>query len=138
IAILSPILSSIADYRGNKKSFMRFFCYLGSIACMGLFFFKTNTLELGILCFIIAAIGYCGSLVFYNAYLPEIARLEHRDKLSAMGFSYGYIGSVILQIICLIFVLKPELFGITDDSFPARLSFLLVGVWWFAFAHIPL
>ena len=138
IALLSPILSSIADYRGNKKSFMRFFCYVGSAACMGLYFFKSSTLELGILCFIIAAIGYCGSLVFYNAYLPEIASLEARDKVSAMGFSYGYIGSVILQIICLIFVLKPELFGITDDSFPARLSFLLVGIWWFAFAHIPL
>lgn len=138
IALISPILSSIADYRGNKKVFMQFFCYLGSIACAGLFFFKGATLTLGIICFVLAAIGYCGSLVFYNAYLPEIATESERDKVSALGFSYGYIGSVLLQIVCLIFVLKPEWFGITDDSFAPRLSFLLVGIWWFVFAHIPL
>jgi UMF1 family MFS transporter len=138
IAFLSPILSSIADYKGNKKMFMQFFCYLGSIACAGLFFFKGETLTLGIICFVLAAIGYCGSLVFYNAYLPEIATESERDKVSAMGYSYGYIGSVLLQIICLVFVLKPDWFGITDDTFAPRLSFLLVGIWWFAFAHIPL
>lgn len=138
IAFISPILSSLADYRGNKKSFMRFFCYLGSIACAGLFFFKADTLTLGIFCFVFAAIGYCGSLVFYNAYLPEIAREEDRDKVSALGYSYGYIGSVLLQIICLLFVMKPEWFGISDSTFAPRLSFLLVGIWWFAFSHIPL
>lgn len=138
IVFISPILSSFADYRGNKKSFMRFFCYLGSIACAGLFLFDKNTLDIGIICFVLAAIGYCGSLVFYNAYLPEIATQQERDKVSALGFSYGYIGSVILQIICLVFVMKPEWFGITDDTFAPRLSFLLVGIWWFVFAHIPL
>ena len=138
IVVLSPILSSFADYRGNKKSFMRFFCYMGSLACAGLFFFKADTLTAGILFFILAAVGYCGSLVFYNAYLPEIAAEQERDKVSALGFSYGYIGSVLLQIICLLFVLKPEWFGITDDTFAPRLSFLLVGIWWFAFAHVPL
>jgi len=141
IAVISPILSSIADYRGNKKSFMRLFCYVGSAACAGLYFFRGSTLELGIICFAIAAIGYCGSLVFYNAYLPEIAAEADRDKVSAQGFAYGYIGSVLLQLICFIFVFKPEWFnwlGIFNDGDASRFSFLLVGIWWFAFAHIPL
>src|ERR1043165_6274753 len=97
IALISPILSSIADYKGNKKAFMQFFCYLGAAACCGLYFFKSGTLEWGIICFVIAAVGYCGSLVFYNAYLPEIAAEKDRDRVSALGFSYGYIGSVLLQ-----------------------------------------
>src|SRR5690606_9816847 len=91
IVFISPVLSSFADYRGNKKSFMRFFCYLGSVACAGLFLFEKNTLDIGIICFVLAAIGYCGSLVFYNAYLPEIAEEHERDRVSALGFSYGYI-----------------------------------------------
>jgi UMF1 family MFS transporter len=136
IAFASPILSSIADYKGNKKRFMQIFCYLGSAACCGLYFFKSNTLELGIICSGIAALGYCGSIVFYNAYLPEIAVEEDRDRVSAQGFSYGYVGSVILQVICFVFVLKPEWFGITDKSLPARLSFFLVGIWWAGFAQI--
>ena len=136
IAIISPILSSIADYKGNKKLFMQLFCYIGSAACCGLYFFNKSTLELGIICSALAALGYCGSLVFYNAYLPEIALEEERDRVSAQGFSYGYIGSVLLQIICFFFVLKPEWFGISDSSFPPRLSFLLVGVWWAGFAQI--
>ncbi len=136
IALLSPILSSIADFRGNKKSFMQFFCYLGSLACCLMYWFTKDTLTLGIACAVIAAVGYCGSLVFYNAYLPEIAAEEDQDAVSAKGFAYGYIGSVLLQIICFFFVLKPEWFGITDGTFPARLSFLLVGLWWAAFAQI--
>ena len=136
IAFMSPILSSIADYRGNKKKYMRFFTYLGAISCSALFFFTKENLELGMILFGLAAIGFCGSLVFYNAYLPEIAAKEDRDRVSAMGFAYGYIGSVILQIICLVFVLKPELFGITDGTLPPRISFLLVGVWWLIFAHV--
>jgi MFS transporter, UMF1 family len=136
IALISPILSSIADYKGNKKKFMQMFCYLGSISCCCLYFFKGDTLEFGVICSALAALGYCGSLVFYNAYLPEIAFEEERDKVSAQGFAYGYIGSVLLQIICFVFVLKPEWFGITDKSFAPRLSFLLVGIWWAGFAQI--
>lgn len=139
IALLSPILSSIADYKGNKKRFMQWFCLMGALACSGLYFFTENTIELGIILSIFAAIGYCGSLVFYNAYLPEIARPELQDKLSAQGFAYGYIGSVLLQVICLVFVLMPEKFsfiGIYDGGDAARFSFLLVGIWWLGFAQI--
>lgn len=137
MVLVLPILSSVADYRGNKKIFMKFFTYIGGLACMGLYFFKLETLELGMICFVIAAMGYIGGVLFNNSYLPEIASPDEQDRVSAQGFAYGYVGSVILQIICFIFVLKPELFGITDASFPPRLSFLLVGVWWIAFAQIP-
>jgi len=141
IALISPILSSTADYSGNKKIFMRLFCYVGSLACAGLYFFRSDTLELGILCFTIAAIGYCGSLVFYNAFLPEIATESERDRVSAQGFAYGYVGSVLLQILCFVFVFFPDTFnwlGIYNEGDASRFSFLLVGIWWFAFAHIPL
>jgi len=132
IAFLSPILSSIADYKGNKKNFMKFFTYLGAWACCGLFFFYPGKVEYGIILSIFAAIGYCGSLVFYNAYLPEIAPAAQQDKVSAQGFAYGYVGSVLLQIICFAFVRYPFM----DSTFAARLSFLLVGIWWIAFAQI--
>lgn len=137
IAILSPILSSIADVRGNKKAFMRFFCYLGAIACGLMYFFERGTLEFGIICFVLAAIGYCGSLVFYNAFLPEISTMEERDKVSAQGFAYGYIGSVILQLICFVFVMKADWFG-ADEAWGSRFSFLLVGIWWIVFAQISM
>lgn len=149
IAFLSPILCSIADYKGNKKKFMQFYCYLGSLACCGMYFFYPQTdavgnangfapyvLEFGIICFVIAAIGYCGSLVFYNAYLPEIAEERDQDRVSARGYAYGYVGSVILQLICFVVVLKPHLFGIKDGFLPSRISFLLVGLWWMGFAQI--
>lgn len=137
IALLSPILSSIADYRGNKLMFMKFFCALGAVSCGALYFFDRQHLEWGIIFSSLAAIGYCGGLVFYNAFLPEIAHPNERDRVSAQGFAYGYIGSVILQILCFVIVLKPDLFGITDESLPAKLSFVLVGIWWLGFAQVP-
>src|SRR6201994_2709795 len=137
IALLLPILTSIADYRGNKRIFMKFFTWLGAISCGMLYFFKFSTLEVSMIFFGLAAIGYSGGFVFYNSYLPEIATLDMQDRVSAKGFTYGYIGSVILQLICFAFVLSPKTFGIVDKSFPARLSFLLVGIWWIGFAYIP-
>ncbi len=140
VAIMSPMLSSIADYKGNKKSFLRFFCFLGSLSCSLLFFFKgTDTIWIAILCSILACIGFWSSVVFYNSYLPEIAAPQDRDKVSAKGFAMGYIGSVILQLVCFIFVFKPEWFGMQNDAtLPARFSFLLVGIWWFGFAQFTL
>ncbi|MEO6668399.1 MAG: MFS transporter [Ferruginibacter sp.] len=140
VAIMSPLLSSIADYKGNKKSFMNFFLTMGSIACCLLFFFKTHdNLTTGIICMVIACVGYWASLVFYNSFLPEIAAPEDRDRVSAKGFSMGYIGSVILQVICFVFVFKPELIGADKAStIQYRLSFLLVGVWWWSFGQFSL
>lgn len=138
IAILSPILSSIADLRGSKKVFLGFFCLLGSMACCGLYFFTEDNVSLGVVLAAIAAVGYCGSLVFYNAFLPEIAAIEDRDRLSAKGFSYGYIGSVLLQIVCFVFVLMPGKLGLSGEAEGSRISFLLVGIWWIGWALIPL
>ena len=136
-AILSPILSSIADYRGNKKQFLRFFCTMGSLACASLYFFDSNHIIGGLFSVIVACVGFWGSLVFYNSYLPEIAAPEDRDRISAKGFMMGYIGSVLLQIICFVFVLKPELFGITVGK-ASQISFLLVGIWWMAFGWMSI
>ena len=136
MVVLLPILTSIADYRGNKKVFMKAFTWLGAISCCCLFFFTKDNLEFGIICFALAAIGYSGGFVFYNSYLPEIATLDMQDSVSAKGFTYGYIGSVILQVICFVFVLAPNTFGLSDGS-AAQLSFLLVGIWWIGFAQIP-
>ena len=133
IALLSPILSSIADYKGNKKNFMRFFCYLGATSCSLMFFFDKDNVGFGLLCFMFAGIGFYGSQVFYNSYLPEIAAEKDMDRISAKGFMMGYVGSVLLQMIGfgLVVVMKE------DPSLPLRITFLLVGLWWVGFAQIP-
>jgi UMF1 family MFS transporter len=132
IALLYPVLTSIADTRGNKKAFMKFFCYMGSAGCALLYFFNGANLWLGILCFMMASMGFVGSLVFYNAFLPEIAAPEDQDRVSAKGFTYGYIGSVILQLIGFALVIL-----LPSDPFLApRITFLLVGIWWASFAQI--
>jgi UMF1 family MFS transporter len=131
IAILSPILSSIADYKGNKKNFMRFFCYMGAASCSLMFFFDGNHVTLGLICFMFAGIGFYGSQVFYNSYLPDIAAEKDMDRISAKGYSFGYIGSVIMQMIGFGLVLM-----MPNQSLPLQLTFLLVGIWWVAFAQI--
>jgi UMF1 family MFS transporter len=131
IALLYPVLTSIADTKGNKKGFMQFFCYMGAIGCSALYFFKGANVEFGVFFFMLAAIGYCGSLVFYNSYLPEIAAEADRDRISARGYSFGYIGSVILQIIGFVLVLVLPSAGLAS-----RLTFLLTGIWWLGFAQI--
>ena len=136
IAILSPILSSIADYRGSKKSFMQFFCYLGSAACVGLTFMTKENISFGIICAIVGAIGFGGSIVFYNAYLPEIAAEEDQDRVSAKGFALGYVGSVLLVICCLTVILVNDNLNMGWGPWPVRLSFLTVGLWWAGFAQI--
>ncbi len=135
VAILSPILSGVADYIGNKKMFMRIFCYVGSLSCMCLYFFEYKNVELGFLFYLFALIGFWGSLVFYNAYLPEIADKKDHDRISAQGFSMGYIGSVLLLLVCLYMVLNGESLGF-EGSEAARTGFLLTGIWWFSFSHI--
>lgn len=138
VAITMPLLTSIADYKGNKKSFMGFFFTLGSIACGGLYFFKdTSTLWIGILCMIVACICFWSSYVFSNSFLPEIAAPEDRDRVSAKGFAYGYVGSVILQVICFVFVMKNDWFGITEAE-GSRVSFVAVCIWWLVFGYFSL
>lgn len=138
VAISLPLLTSIADYKGNKKKFMAFFLSMGSIACSTLFFFNKDNLWLGLICVVLACIGFWSSYVFSNSFLPEIAAPEDRDRISARGFAFGYIGSVILQLICFLFVLNADKWFPTDKSFAPRLSFLITGIWWIGFGFYSL
>jgi len=147
ITILSPILSGIADYIGNKKLFLKFFCYIGSFGCIGLYWFSLEHIYISMFFYFCGLLGYWGSLVFYNSYLPDIAYPEQQDAISAKGFSIGYIGSVILLIFNLVMVMNPNWFGITGTESEAavsamRISFITVGIWWvlfaqYAFYHLP-
>ena len=131
IALIAPILSGIADHRGNKKIFLKFFCYLGAASCAGLAFFSLDHLWLGLALVSIACIGFSGSLIFYDAFLPEIAEKNDQDRVSARGFTMGYIGSVILLIVNLAMVLAWP-----NEAWPARVSFVSVGLWWAGWAQI--
>ena len=136
VAFMSPILSGIADYTGSKKKFMKFFCALGSISVMSLYFFDSvDTVWIGIVFTVFASIGFWSSIVFYNAYLPEVAHPEQQDRASAKGFIFGYAGSVILLILNLVMIQMPETFGITSGM-ASRISFVMVGLWWIGFAQI--
>lgn len=132
IAFISPLLSGIADYMGNKKFFLKLFCYIGAISCMSLYFFSLDTVVLSLVSYLLALIGFWGSLVFYNSYLPDIAHKEQQDAISAKGFSLGYAGSVVLLLVCLGMVM------LVDDSHKLqmmRYSFILVGIWWIGFSQ---
>lgn len=151
LTLVSPILSGIADYGGKRMTFLRFFTVLGAISCIGLTFFEGMTTDLaptdpynvsqvliGTICFILGTIGFAGGLVFYNSYLPLIATEDQYDRVSAKGFSYGYIGSLILLAVNLAFILQPEMFGFDPNgTWVFRIAFLMVGLWWLGFSLIP-
>jgi UMF1 family MFS transporter len=132
IAFISPLLSGIADYMGNKKFFLKLFCYIGAVSCMSLYFFSLDTVVLSLVSYLLALIGFWGSLVFYNSYLPDIAHKEQQDAISAKGFSLGYAGSVVLLLVCLGIIM------LVEDSHKLQMmkySFLLVGIWWMGFSQ---
>ena len=143
ISLVSPILGSIADYSGKKKRFMMFFCAMGSLACSSMYFFDNDHFYLGFWLFVIAAIGYAGGNIFNDAFLPEIVEEDQYDKVSARGYSMGYIGSVILLLFNLAMVMKPDLFFSTEGQtegdlkmLASKISFLSVGIWWLGFAMV--
>jgi UMF1 family MFS transporter len=141
VFVISPILSGIADFVGNKKFFLRFFCYLGGGSCIGLYWFSLDHLFLSFGFYFFGLIGFWASLVFYNSYLPDIAFKDQQDKVSAKGFSMGYIGSTLLLVLNLSMVMFPDVFGISGSKDEAsitamRYSFIMVGVWWIGFSHI--
>lgn len=139
VCFTAPILSGIADYKGNKKRFLAGFCVLGSFSCAGLFFFDKQHIALSMLPFITATIGYWGSLVFYNAYLPEIASLENQDMVSARGFAMGYLGSSLLLIINLVLILTKTFSKLFNyPGLDARIAMISVAIWWFLFAQYTL
>jgi len=136
IAAVSPLLSSIADYTGRRKAFMKVFTWIGALSCGALFFFDRTTIELGVIAFALATLGYGGSIVFYNSFLPIIAAPEDQDRVSARGYAMGYFGSVLLLVVNLVVILNPLWFGISDPLLPAKISFLTVCLWWLGFSQI--
>jgi UMF1 family MFS transporter len=136
VAGLTPLLSSLADYTGRRKAFMQVFTIIGALACGALYFFDKDHITIGVFAFILATVGYGGSLVYYNSFLPVIAEEKDQDRISAQGYSMGYLGGIILIIFNLLMVEKPELFGITDDTLPAKISFVSVCIWWLGFSQI--
>lgn len=148
IAIITPLVSGIADYLGNKKVFLKFFCYLGAASCIGLYWFSLENIYLGLVCYFFGLVGFWVSFAINNSYLPDIAFPEQQDRISAKGFSLGYIGSVLLLLINLAMVMKPSLFGILDSAGEVaeitamKYSFVTVGIWWilfsqYTFKHLP-
>ena len=142
IAFLSPLLSGIADYIGNKKIFMKFFVYMGSLSCISLYWFELETIEISLFFYVLALIGYWGSLVYYNSYLTDITFSKQTNSVSARGFAMGYIGSVILLLINLIMINFHETFGFESEIYAMKFSFAIVGVWWlgfsqYSFYHLP-
>ncbi|RRQ47654.1 MFS transporter [Maribacter algicola] len=141
IAIITPLISGIADYLGNKKIFMQFFCYLGGLSCIGLSWFSLENIYFGLLCYFFGLVGFWVSFAINNSYLPDVAYPEQQDAVSAKGFSLGYIGSVLLLLVNLAMVMKPEVFGITTDAAGVaeikamKYSFVSVGIWWIVFAQ---
>ena len=146
LSFITPLLSGIADYMGNKKTFLKFFCYLGSLSCIGLYWFDLENIYLGLFFYFLALISFWASLVFYNSYLPDIAYKEQQDYISAKGYSLGYIGSVILLIFNLAMVMSPDSFGISGynpELIAMKYSFVSVGIWWIVFSqytfyHLPI
>ncbi len=135
VSVLSPLLSGIADYVGNKKVFMKLFCYMGGLSCIALYWFSLDYIYTSLFFYFLALVGFWGSLVFYNSYLPDIAYPEQQDKISAKGYSMGYIGSVILLVLNLAMILKYEWFGFSNVGVPTRLAFILTGIWWIGFSQ---
>ncbi len=137
LALLMPLLSGMADYGNKKMYFLKIFTIGGGLACMMMYFFvDTASVWIGSIAFLVATLGAAGGLVFYNAYLPQITDEEQYDFVSAKGYTYGYVGSVICLMMILVLVLKPELFGITSETLPMRIGFVIVGLWWIGFAQL--
>lgn len=142
VAAMLPLLSGVADYTGNKKVFMKVFVWLGALSCCGLYFFTgIDSIGWGLLCATLASVGYSGSLVFYDAFLPEIVTEDRYDTTSARGYALGYYGGVVLMVICLVMIMNAEALGFglasAGELNATRFSFVLTGVWWVGFSYIP-
>jgi UMF1 family MFS transporter len=145
IALLSPILGAISDYRGTKKRLLAVFMFIGVAAVGGMFFIRRGEIDLASALFMVALIGAAGSFVFYEALLPHIARPDEIDRVSTAGYAMGYIGGGVLLALNLAWIQKPAWFGLPSGpslteshaTLPVRLAFLSVAVWWLVFS-LPL
>lgn len=136
VIFLTLSMSGIADMGGYRKRFMQFFTLLGSLACLGLYGFTGDNIGLGLLLPMLAVLGFAGSLVYYNSFLPIIATPDRHDRISARGFSYGYAGSMILLIFNIFSLEKYQLFGFADKLEAIRYAFIEVGIWWLVVSQI--
>jgi UMF1 family MFS transporter len=145
IAVLAPFLGTVADVRAATKKLLALFAMVGIAATAGMFFLYPGEWELALWLFGIANIGAAGSVVFYDALLPHVARKDELDRLSTSGFALGYVGSGLLLILNLAWIQKPEWFGLphgdglspAEETLPKRLTFLSVAIWWLVFT-LPL
>ena len=137
VGVFSPLLSGLADFTGRRKTFMKIFTWIGAVSCSALYFFDSSTIEFGVIAFALGTLGYAGSIVFYNSFLPVIAAPADQDRISARGYSLGYIGGVVLLLFNLLVITKKEWFGIAenDEVLAPRIAFLTVGIWWISFAQ---
>ena len=134
VAILGPICGSIADTKGFKKPIFIISLAVGAGCCIGMGFAKSWLAFLII--FFVAKVGYSGSLIFYDSMLPDITCEDKMDRVSSLGYAYGYIGSCIPFIVCLVIVLGADKLGITMSAAMA-ISFAITAAWWMA-VTIPL
>jgi UMF1 family MFS transporter len=142
IALLSPLLGAIADYLGMKKKMLGAFLVIGVLATAAMFFIERGEWRYAALVFILGNIGVAGTIVFYEALLPHVARPEELDRVSAAGYALGYLGSSILMAANLVWIQRPEWFGMENSEAATRFSFLSVAVWWGVFSiplfrHVP-
>ena len=142
IALLSPVLGAISDYRALKKRLLAVFMLIGVAAVVGMYFVEQGDLDLASALFTVSLIGVAGSFVFYEALLPHIARPEEIDRVSTAGYALGYLGGGVLLALNLAWIQRPDWFGLpsgpgltpSEATLPVRLAFLSVAVWWVLFS----
>ena len=134
VAIIGPICGTLSDFKGYKKPLFLLMVAMGVLGCVALGIAKSWLVFLAI--FVVAKVGFNGSLVFYDSMLPEITDHNRMDNVSTMGYAYGYIGSVVPFVVCLALVLLGESFGI-DATTAMILSFAITAAWWAVFT-VPL
>ena len=145
IAVLSPILGAISDYRGTKKRWLARFMVLGVGSTLGMFFIHRGDLDLASTLFTASMVGVAGSFVFYEALLPHVARAGEVDRVSTAGYAMGYVGGGILLALNLAWIQRPDWFGLpsgaalteSEATLPVRLAFVSVAFWWVIFS-LPL
>lgn len=137
IALMAPLLGAIADYLGIKKKMLGAFLALGVPATAAMFFIGRGEWLYASLVFVLANIGMAGTMIFYEALLPHVAKPEELDRVSTAGYALGYLGSSLLMAANLVWIQRPHWFGIPDGETAMRLSFLSAALWWAVFS-IPL
>ena len=137
IVLLAPVLGALADAGGLHKRLLALFAMTGILATAGFFLVDAGMWPLAIMVYIVAIIGFSGANVFYDAMLPTLAPKADRHRLSALGFSLGYLGGGLLFMLNVMMTLKPAWFGLADAAQAVRWSFVSVALWWMLFS-IPL